>query len=189
MMKYEITNIAHPYNQKLRRIRALVAISALSVVPGELGGYIESEKNLDQAGDAGVSGNARVYGNARVSGYARVYGDARVSGDAWVYGDARVSGDAWVYGDASIMWISRIGSENGTLTVCTGKSGLVAVRGCFKGSLDEFAAAVYDKHGGTQIADEYALAIQMCRLRLADAQAKIDSGEVRPEEPKREEAA
>ena len=158
-MKYEITNIAHPYNQELRRIRALVAISAMSVVPGDLGGYVETEKNLSH------------------------------EGNAWVSGDAQVCGDARVSGDASIMWISRIGSENGTLTVCTGKSGLVAVRGCFKGSLDEFAAAVYDKHGGTQIADEYALAIQMCRLRLADAQAKIDSGEVRPEEPKREEAA
>jgi hypothetical protein len=182
-MKYEITNIAHPYNQELRRIRALVAISAMSVVPGDLGGYVETEKNLSHEGNAWVFGNAQVYGNAWVSGNARVSGDARVYGDAQVCGDARVSGDA------SIMWISRIGSENGTLTVCTGKSGLVAVRGCFSGSLDEFAAAVYDKHGGTQIADEYALAIQMCRLRLADAQAKIDSGEVRPEEPKHEEAA
>ncbi len=45
----------------MKRIRALIAIAALGVAPGELGGYIESEGNLQQ-----VSGNAWVYGNARV---------------------------------------------------------------------------------------------------------------------------
>ena len=44
----------------VKRIRALIAIAALGVAPGELGGYIESESNLQ------VSGNAQVYGNALV---------------------------------------------------------------------------------------------------------------------------
>ena len=79
--------------RKLYRIRALVAIAALGVAAGDLGGYVESENNLSQvSGDAWVSGDARVYGNARV------YGDAWVSGNAWVYGDARVYGNAQVYG-------------------------------------------------------------------------------------------
>jgi hypothetical protein len=56
----------------LYRIRALVAIGTL-VSAGDLGGYIESEKNLAE------SGSAWVYGNAQVSGNAWVYGDARVS--------------------------------------------------------------------------------------------------------------
>jgi len=59
---------------------------------GDLGGYIEKEKNLSQEGNAWVSGNAWVHGNARVSGNAWVHGNARV------YGDARVSGNAWVSG-------------------------------------------------------------------------------------------
>jgi hypothetical protein len=59
---------------------------------GELGGYIEKEANLSQAGDA------RVYGNAQVSGDAQVYGNARVSGDARVFGNARVYGNARVSG-------------------------------------------------------------------------------------------
>ena len=63
----------------VKRIRALVAIPSRGVKPGDLGGYIESEKNL-----------AQVSGNAWVSGNAQVYGDARVSGDAWVPGNARV---------------------------------------------------------------------------------------------------
>jgi len=57
----------------LHRIRALVAIASMGVAAGDLGGYIESERNLSQ-----------VSGNAWVSGNARVYGDAQVSGNAWV---------------------------------------------------------------------------------------------------------
>ena len=38
------------------------------VAAGEIGGYVESSKNLDQYGNAWVSGNARVSDNAWVSG-------------------------------------------------------------------------------------------------------------------------
>jgi hypothetical protein len=85
---------------KLFRIKALKSFSIFN--KGELGGYIESEKNLSQ------DGNAWVYGDARVSGDAWVSGDARVSGDAWVYGDARVYGDAWVSGGARVSGDARI---------------------------------------------------------------------------------
>ncbi|MDU5815152.1 MAG: hypothetical protein E6Z52_00040 [Staphylococcus sp.] len=108
--KYELTGefIEHWSGKKLYRIRALVSFGV--VVTGQLGGFVESEKNLDQSlsgnawvyGDARVYGNAEVYGNARVYGNAEVYGDARVSGDAEVYGDARVYGNAEVYGDARV---------------------------------------------------------------------------------------
>jgi hypothetical protein len=46
---------------------------------GGLGGFLESEKNLDQEGNCWVYGYARVYGNAWVFGDAKVYGKARVS--------------------------------------------------------------------------------------------------------------
>lgn len=55
----------------LRRIRRLS--------DGEIGGWIERERNLSHYGDARVSGDARVYGHARVSGDARVSGNAQVS--------------------------------------------------------------------------------------------------------------
>ena len=70
--KYELTDefIEHWSGKKLYRIRALVSFGV--VVAGQLGGFVESEKNLGQS----------------LSGDARVYGDAEVSGDAWVSGDA-----------------------------------------------------------------------------------------------------
>jgi hypothetical protein len=134
----------------VKRIRALVAISYF-VSPGALGGYIESEKNLD------VSGNAWVYGNARVSG------------NAWVYGNAWVSGDAWVYGDGLIFWASKVGSENRTLTVYNTKDNKLEVtRGCFKGSIDEFLSASEAKHD-EQTHLEYRLLIEVAHSRITRA--------------------
>ena len=109
MKKYElIENDTKIVNGKtLYRIRALVAIS-LSVAAGDLGGYVESEKNLSHNGNAWVSGNARVSGNAVVSGNAEVSGNAVVSDNAWVSGNAEVSGDAWVSGNAEVSGNARV---------------------------------------------------------------------------------
>ena len=109
MNKYEFVDgdeITSIFGVRLKRIRALVAISALGVQAGELGGYIEKEANLSQ-----VYGNAWVYGDAQVYGNARVYGDAQVYGDAWVYGDAQVYGDARVYGDAQVYGNARVSGD------------------------------------------------------------------------------
>lgn len=89
---------------------------------------------------------------------------AQVSGNAWVYGDAWVSGNAWV------MWISKIGSSLGTLTVFTNKEGGVTVtRGCFIGSLAEFEKDVKERHHGNSHAKEYEAAIRLIKLRFADS--------------------
>lgn len=54
------------YGRTLRRIKALRDIESYAVKAGDLGGWIESEKNLSHEGNAWVSGNAWVYGDARV---------------------------------------------------------------------------------------------------------------------------
>ena len=102
MQKYEITNIVHPDNPKLFRIRALVDIPTISVKAGDLGGYIECEHNLSQKGncwifdDAQVFENAQVFGNAQVYGHAQVFGQAEVRRNAVVYDQAHASGTALV---------------------------------------------------------------------------------------------
>ena len=79
MKKYEFTGETKVvFGITLHRIRALVDIRA-GVKAGAVGGWIEKEKNLDQDGEAWVSGKARVFGEAWVSGEARVFGEARVS--------------------------------------------------------------------------------------------------------------
>ncbi|THA11288.1 polymer-forming cytoskeletal protein, partial [Rodentibacter pneumotropicus] len=56
--KYELLkdDTKEYFGRTLYRIKALISFGA--VVAGELGGYIETEKNLDQSGDAWVSGDA-----------------------------------------------------------------------------------------------------------------------------------
>ena len=71
------------YTQKIEEFgRTLYRIVALAdfgnVTTGDQGGYIESEHNLSQSGNAWVYDNARVYDNAKVYGNARVYGNAEV---------------------------------------------------------------------------------------------------------------
>ena len=118
------------FGLKLFRIRALISFGVVSA--GEEGGFVESEKNVDQ------SGNAWVYGDARVSG------NAQVSGNAWVYGNA------WVSGNAQLLWITKVGGELGTLTAFRNSTGgILVTRGYFIGTLDDFRAAVIKKHGGT----------------------------------------
>ena len=105
-MKYEITDIVHPDNPKLKRIRALKDFSNVKV--GELGGWIESEKNLSQDGKCWVYGEAQVYGNALVSDDALVYDDAQVYGNAQVGGNAKVYFNACVVGNAVVSgWAGR----------------------------------------------------------------------------------
>ena len=72
------------------------------VKKGEIGGYVDSESVLSQAGNAWIYGNAKVYGNAMVWGNARVYGNAEVYGNARVYGNAEVWGDAMVTNKAKV---------------------------------------------------------------------------------------
>ena len=106
-MKYRLTEETIQIGGHiLHRIECVTAFAHVKV--GDKGGWIESEANLSQYGDAWVYGDARVYGNARVSGDARVYGGAKVCGDAEVYGGAKVCGDAEVYGCAEVYGDAKV---------------------------------------------------------------------------------
>ena len=212
MSKYEITDIAHPDNPRLHRIRALVDIPMYWVKAGDLGGYIEKEDNLSQydncwvsdngcvadygrvEGYGWVSGNGRVGGNGCVSGDGCVADNGCVSGNGCVGGNARVSGNGWVrdngcvagygtvegngrvsdhgcvedcgcvsgygcvFGDAiinkptDILTIAPLGSRNACLTILCNKT---CTTGYFKGTIDEFLAAVKETHGDNKYAKQY----------------------------------
>ena len=71
MKKYEllVDDTITFFGVQLFRIKALISFSGIE--KGEVGGYIASEKNLSQSGDAWVYGDAEVYGNAEVYGKAK----------------------------------------------------------------------------------------------------------------------
>jgi len=141
MKKYELLTddtVTAPNGATLYRIRSLVAIAALGLPAGKLGGYIEAEKNLAHSGDAWVGGDAHVYGNAKV------------------YGDARV------LSPSHILWITGVGSEHGTLTVFRSETGVLVSRGCFLGTTEEFFAASAVTHERMpDIAEEYRILVNL----------------------------
>ena len=125
MKKYELTEEPKVIGGKtVFRIRALRSFGDIKA--GDLGGFIENERNLSHGGNAWVGGNAQVNGYAQVGGNAwvednaQVGGNARVSGDAWVNGDARVNGDAWVEDNARVdgdAWVGGYARVNGDAQV------------------------------------------------------------------------
>jgi hypothetical protein len=79
-MKYKLTKNTKEVNDiTLFQIQALKDFG--DVKKGDLGGWIQKEKNLCQKDNSWVYGNAKVFGNAKVYGDAKVYGNAEVSGD------------------------------------------------------------------------------------------------------------
>lgn len=126
MKKYELTGETKVINGvELHRIKAIESFGNIN--EGYLGGWIESEKNLSQYGDAWVGGNAMVSGNAWVGGNAIVCGKAIVRENAWVCGkakvcgDARIGGYATVYGNATVRGYATVdgyATVGGHATVC-----------------------------------------------------------------------
>ena len=159
MKKFELTSDFKMYlGMKLFRIKALVDFG--NVKAGDLGGYIEKEKNLSHNGNAWVSDNAWVYGDGRVSGDAQVYdnawvyGDARVSGYARVSGNARVYGNTRVCGNADILQITGLGTEHRPTTVFRAEDGIKVACGCFLGDLGQFRERVKNTRTG-KVQEEY----------------------------------
>ena len=148
MKKYRLTEETTKVgNRPLYRIQALRDFG--NVKEGDIGGYIESEKNLSQDGDAWV------------------YGDACVSGDACVYGDARVYGDADIKTTGDICSMSGFGSKYRTTTAFRTKNGDVHVScGCFFGSLEEFCQRVESTHGNNLYGREYKKMIEMLKIHF-----------------------
>ena len=173
--KYEFTGeTMNHFGHTLHRIKALASFG--DVKKGDIGGWIEAEKNLSESGDAWVSDDARVYGDAQVSGNAWVFDDAQVSGDAWVsdnaqvsgnarvYGHARVFGDALIYGEYDFIVIGPIGRRNDITTFYRIEQGGVGVKcGCFNGTIEEFERAIHKTHAGTIHERAYMAAIRMAK--------------------------
>ena len=94
------------FGRTLFRIQALNSFD--DVQEGDLGGYIEKEKNLSHDGNAWVYNNAQVFDEARVWGNAKIFGNAKIHDNVWVRGNVQICGDARVYGDAHISENARI---------------------------------------------------------------------------------
>ena len=147
MKKYELTDETIDVSgTTLHRIKALKDFG--NVKKGELGGYVESERNLSQEGNCWVCGNAKVYGNA------------------WVYGNAEVCGNARVYGDADYITIKGLGSKYRNTTIFRTKENIAVKCGCFYGTLAEFVDKVKETHGNSKFTKEYLALIDLVKIHF-----------------------
>lgn len=112
------------YDNKLFRIRALKdfqTVNGRTVKVGDLGGYVQSEMNLNQGGncwvadDAKVFDKARVLDNAYVGDNAKVYDSGMVFGNACIYDSTNVFGHAVVLNNACMYHSAGI-SDNAKLS-------------------------------------------------------------------------
>lgn len=192
-MKYEFTGEVKYIGRKiLHRIRAVRDIPEYEIKSGDMGGWLETEKNLSHNGSAWVTdsavvmdaafvtGDARVMDSARVTGLplvagnalvmenARVMGVARVTGAACVRGAAWVTGNAHIMNSADYITINTIKNCDDTTTFYRGADGGIYVAcGRFSGSIDDFAAKVKQVHAGTKHERTYLLAIELAKAQIA----------------------
>ena len=149
MKKYELTEETKVIaGVTLKRIRALISFGF--VAKGEIGGFIEGEKNLSHDGNAWVADNA------------------------WVTGNARVADNARVTGNADCMLIGRIGSRSDFTTFFKNKDGGISVRcGCFYGTIEEFREKVEETHGtDTKHAKVYQAAANLAEMQILEQEAE-----------------
>ena len=110
-MKYKLLDVYKDidYYDKLGGIRLkpvrLYQIQRLS--DGQLGGFIESEKNLSQEGDCWVGPGSMVYGDACVFDNAKIFGKSTIKDNAKIFGDSTcndclIENNVLVYGNAHI---------------------------------------------------------------------------------------
>ena len=133
-MKYRLTEETIQIGGHiLHRIECVTAFAHVKV--GDKGGWIESEANLSQYGDAWVYGDARVYDDATV------YGNAKVCDSAEVYGNAEVCGDAKVCDNADYIVFKNWWSS-GRYYTWTRSNNKWRV-GCFYGTGEELIAKAY----------------------------------------------
>lgn len=100
--------------KELHRIQAKRDILLMDgrVVPaGEVGGYIESGKNLAQAGDCWVADNAIVAGDARVKDEAVACDNAIIYGKAVLEDCAMVGGHCVIGGSARLCGSAKLDGE------------------------------------------------------------------------------
>ncbi|WP_375607537.1 MULTISPECIES: hypothetical protein [unclassified Bartonella] len=100
--KYELTDETIKVDGKtLYRIRALKNFG--DIKKGDLGGFVETERNLSHDDNCWVGDEAWVYENAYVYENAKVYEDAEVYNNAKVGGNAIVAGKTAFYGSDAIL--------------------------------------------------------------------------------------
>ncbi|BFH16535.1 hypothetical protein WDD9_005651 [Paenibacillus melissococcoides] len=89
----------------LHRIRAVRDFG--DVKAGELGGWVESEKNLGHSGDCWVYDESAIFGRGRVRNNAKVMNNSSIHDNGLVF-DSAIIDNSDVFGSAKVEYHARI---------------------------------------------------------------------------------
>ena len=116
--KYELTEETMEYDgHTLHRIKALKSFRTLkndywgyTINKGDLGGWVESEKNLSQEGNCWIRDNSKVYGEAKITD-DRVINESEIhngvtAGGRGVINRSKISGCILIYSGSNVVIIS-----------------------------------------------------------------------------------
>ena len=162
--KYELTSISKVVNGcTVYRIKALKDFG--DVEKGNIGGYIQSEKNLSQEDDCWIFDNAKVFGDARVYENARLYDNAIVSRNAIVYENAKVYGNAIVCGNARLYdnaIVSRNAIVYGNAKVC--------------GNAEVYGDAILSENANIESNDDFSIIYNFGSINRVTSFFKCEDG-------------
>lgn len=130
-----------------------------------------------------VTDNARIYQDSIVLGKARVQDGAVIAGSACIGGNAIISGcvcirtsccirAGYLMSNRDFITITPIGSESGVLTAYMVEKDIQVTRGCFTGSLAEFAKAVERRHRDNQYGRSYRAAVEFIHSHFTEAEVR-----------------
>lgn len=135
--KYELTNETIEFEGvTLHRIKALKDF--VNVRAGDLGGYVESEKNLDIEGNCWIKDNAKVYEAAFIRGDAIVADEAIVRGEAWIAENCCIYDNVIVEGKTICIGHSLIISQAYV------KNAVIEDRACISGHVKIYGGSICD---------------------------------------------
>ena len=107
------------------------------VKSGDLGGWVQSEKNLSQ------------------------------DGLCWVTGNTRIDGNAHVKKTSDVLVVGPLGSRNSHTTFYKGRDDQIYVHcGCFLDTIDKFTDKVISTHGEHKHRYVYEAAINLTKLQI-----------------------
>ena len=112
--KYELLK-TDTYNMNGKTLYRIIAIRNFGdIKKGEIGGFVESERNLSHNGNCWIHDDAKVYEKGKVYGDAQIYDHSMVYGKAKVYGHAKlfksslVTENAKIYGSSCLTGFTAI---------------------------------------------------------------------------------
>ena len=136
-MKYKLTDETKAFCGKtLFRIEATRDIPKYGIRKGDLGGWIENERNLLHGGDAWVGGNARIKNN----------------------GNIESTKDYCVFGPC--------GSRDDFTTFYKTETGIWVSCGCFNESIEKFLDKVEETHGDNKHGRTYKALAELARMKI-----------------------